>query len=170
METIERLEVTIAKWYENMPHLPKNGQKWLASNAWWLVLIGVILSTLGIMGFLMLVLLSSALLTGVAGVAGAAIGGIALLASLVYFVFSIIEIILSIMAISPLKALRKKGWTLLFTAMLVNVLAFVIGFIFSFNVFSLLRELVAVGIGMYFLFEVRDYFVLARHTTKTAKK
>ena len=34
MEVIHNLEATLAKQYKKAPHLPKEGQKWLAENAW----------------------------------------------------------------------------------------------------------------------------------------
>ncbi len=52
MESLQKLEATVGEWYKGMPHLPKNGQRWLAENAWWLVLIGVILGAIGAIGLL----------------------------------------------------------------------------------------------------------------------
>jgi hypothetical protein len=43
METINKLETTVAGWYTGLPHLPKTFTQWLAANVWWLALIGVVL-------------------------------------------------------------------------------------------------------------------------------
>jgi hypothetical protein len=165
MESIHKLELLIASWYKGMPHLPKNGQKWLAQNAWWLVLIGVIFGVMGIFFVISVTLLAGMFLAGFGGFAGVAAGGIALLAVLVYLIFSIAEVVLSAMAIAPLKTMRTQGWTLLFMAMLVNVLSLVFSFLFNFNLFSLVWGLIIVAIAMFFLFEVRDYFT-ASHSNK----
>lgn len=170
MESVRKLETTIALWYKGLPHLPKNGQKWLAVNAWWLVLIGVILSVILLASSLMLTFLASAFLTGIAGPVGAALGGIALLSVLIYLAFGIVEVVLYAMAISPLKMLKKRGWDLLFIVALVNVISFVLSFIFTLDFLGLIREALAVAVGFYLLFEVRDYFVRTGDTTKTSAK
>ena len=56
MDSLRNLEAMVASWYKGVPHLPKNGQRWLAENAWWLTLVGVILGTMGILSVLLGVL------------------------------------------------------------------------------------------------------------------
>lgn len=158
MEQIRNLETLIASWYKNLPHLPLAGQKWFANNAWWIVLVGVILGIGALFNILLLTFFAGSLLTVVAGAAGAVLGGLALLAALFFLAFGFISLILSAMAISPLKAGQKKGWNLLFMALLVNVASLVLSFLFSFNFFSLVWDLLMAAIGAYFLFEIRDQF------------
>src|SRR5690349_14000149 len=122
MESLKNLETMVASWYKGVPHLPKNGQKWLAENAWWLVLIGVILGTLGILSVLLGTLVVGTLLAGVGGPVGAAIGGLAFVIVVVSLAFGVVDMVISAMAISPLKTMRKKGWSLLFLVSLINVL------------------------------------------------
>ena len=166
MESIKNLETMVASWYKGVPHLPKNGQKWLAENAWWLVLVGVILGTLGILSVLLGTLLVGTLLAGVGGPVGAAIGGLAFVIVVISLAFGVVDMVISAMAISPLKAMRKKGWSLLFLVSLINVLSLVVSFLFQLNLFSLVWGLIFAGVGGYFLFEVRDYF----HAEHGAKK
>jgi hypothetical protein len=158
MNNINKLEKMAAEWYSKAPHLPKNGQKWLATNAWWIVLVGVILGAVGIYLVLVATFFAGALLTGVAGVAGAAIAGIALIAVVVAMLISLMTIVLSAMAISPLKAMQKKGWTLIFITVLIEIAAQVIQFLFDYNLFGLVWNLLFAAVGAYFLFEVRSYF------------
>lgn len=157
MEYVHKLENIVAGWYKNMPHLPATGQKWLAQNAWWLVLIWVILGAFGIFSLLMVTFFAGAFLTGF-GPVGAVVGGLALIAVIVALLFSIVNVVLGAMAINPLKMMQKKGWTLLFVVALINVASEVIAFLLDFNVFALVWGLLFVAIGAYFLFEVRSQF------------
>ena len=158
MESLQKLEVMVAAWYKDMPHMPENGRKWLATNAWWIVLVGTILGAIGLSSAFMGLMIAGAMLVGFGGAVGAAITGIAFLAVTVSLAFSILDIVLGAIAISPLKAQRKRGWDLLFLIMLLNVVAALVAFLFGFNVFQLVWTLLFTAVGAYFLFEARPYF------------
>lgn len=170
MESLRKLETTVALWYKNAPHLPRSGQQWLATNAWWLVLIGVILGAVGVFSIISGVLLAGAVLTGVGGAVGAALGGIALLAVLVALVFAIADVVLGAVAIMPLKSMQRRGWTLLFVIVLVNVLSIVVTFLFNFSLFGLVWGLLCVAVGAYFLFEIRDFYEAEKPARKRVAK
>jgi hypothetical protein len=171
MESLKNLETMVASWYKSVPHLPKNGQKWLAENAWWLTLVGVVLGAMGVVSVLMVTLVAGTILVGVGGAVGAALGGIALIAVLLSLAFAIVDIVISAMAISQLKAMQMKGWSLLFLVAMINVLSLFVSFLFSLNLFSLVWGLLFAAVGVYFLYEVRDYFTgtKARHEAKAKK-
>ncbi len=180
METVHKLEVTIAGWYKNVPHLPKGGQQWLADNAWWLVLIGVVLSVMGLFGIISVLFLAGAGLTlaggalgGAYGTAvGAALTGIVLITALVSLAVYVIELVLMAMAISPLKEHKKKGWDLIFLVFLLNVAAIIVTGVIGFNPVSIMGTLWALlwaAVGAYFLFEVRGHFG-AKHAAKPTEK
>lgn len=166
MESVRKLEVMIASWYKSVPHLPKNGQEWLATNAWWLTLIGVILGAVAIINILFFSLLAGAFLTAIAGPVGAVAGGLVLFGVIVSLGLGLVSILLGGMAISPLKALQKKGWTLLFVLLLIEVAAIVISDVLSFNLLALVWELLWAAVGGYFLFEIRGQFEAKSHKTK----
>ncbi|HSW77362.1 MAG TPA: hypothetical protein VLG36_01015 [Candidatus Chromulinivoraceae bacterium] len=171
METVRSLEVTVASWYKNVPHLPKSGQKWLAENIWWLTLVGVILGALGIISTLFVTMLAGVALVGFGGVVGAAVGGLALIAVLVTLAFAVIDVLIGATAIMPLKSMQQKGWSLLFLMALVNTASLVVSFLFHFELFGLIWGLLWIAVGLYFLYEIHDYFVAVkshRHA-KTAK-
>lgn len=157
MENVRKLETVVASWYKNMPHLPARGQKWLAENAWWLVLIWVILAAFGVVSLLLGTFVLGAIFAGF-GPAGAAAGGLAFILVTITLLFAIAAIVLGAMAISPLKMLQKKGWTLLFLIILINVVADVLSFVFNLNLFGLIWNLLIVGVAAYFLFEIRGHF------------
>jgi hypothetical protein len=169
MENVRKLEVMVASWYKNMPHLPKNGQKWLSENAWWLVLLWVVLGAMGVGGVIMATFFAGALLSSVGPVA-AAVGGIAFVAVVIAMLFSVVILVLSGMAIAPLRALQKKGWTLLFIVVLLEVAAHAASFLLSFNLFALVSNLLFTAVGAYFLFEIRDMFVASHAKKAVAKK
>jgi uncharacterized membrane protein YhaH (DUF805 family) len=169
MENIRKLESLVASWYKNMPHLPQRGQKWLAENVWWIVLVWVILTAMGVVGMLMATLFAGTILS-VFGPVGTAIGGIAFVIVTITMLFSIALIVLGAMAVSPLKLLRRKGWTLLFLMILISVAADVLTFLFNFNFFSLVWGVLFAGVIAYFLYEIRNYFGAVERKKVPAKQ
>jgi hypothetical protein len=165
MESVHKLEKTIAEWYKNVPHLPKNIHTWLADNAWWIVAIGAVLSALGAFTVLSATLFVGSVLTGagygyssVAGAAVASATGVALVAALLSVASLVVSAVLFGLAVSPLKAHKKKGWDYVFAAELIAVAVSVVSVVVSFNVGGLVSAVVGAAIGFYFLFEVRGHF------------
>lgn len=172
MEFISKLESTVAGWAKNVPHLPAAGQKWLASNVWWIVLIGAIVSGISLLVALGSLFSLIAILGSYAGTYYVSTTATtwAVVSGIVGLVFLALYGILMALAISPLKAGQKKGWNLLFTAWLLNAVSVVINAILTFNVVGFLIAIifgaVFLAISGYFLFEIHGQFSAAR----TAKK
>lgn len=158
MESIRKLESVVAQWYEKAPHLPVNGQIWLAKNIWWIGLVGVALGIFGVFGVLAVTFWASTAIGVYGGVIGAVAGSLAFIAVLVALAFSILLLVLLAIAVMPLKEGKKKGWDLLFICGLLNFASTIIGFLLSLNIGSLLAGLMSVAITGYFLFEIRSYF------------
>jgi len=158
MDTINKLELTVASWYKGVPHLPEQGRKWLATNIWWITLVGVILGSLGILSVIAATFFAGAALSVYGGIAGATVGGLVLVAALAVVVFMAITVVLSAMAITPLKMLQKKGWKLLFIVALVQVVEHAVSFLFNWSLFGLIWNLLFTAVGAYFLFEIRDFY------------
>lgn len=165
-EKMKKIENLATKWLRPIPHLPVKGQNWLAKNIWWIVLVGLILS---ILGFLMLIgaifanlaIMNSAV--GYFGYNGAIVySGWWTFASVVSVLFMIAVIIVSAMAISPLKMMKKRGWDLLFLALVISVTSSIVGAILNFNIFSFIFSIImaaiSAGIGAYFLLEIQSHF------------
>ena len=179
MSTLSSLEKTIAGWYKNAPHLPKNASAWLSENVWWLALIGVVLSVLGLFAIIPALFATLAFTTYFAGMAGTyapasygAISAFSWLSVLITVVGYIATTAILAMAISPLKTKSKKGWTLLFLSFLVNLVVSVASALVVANVFSIIGTFIAAAIGAYFLFEVHSYFGAAHkvHAKTHTKK
>lgn len=177
---IENIEDMVAKWLKPLPHLPVKFTKWIAINLWWIVLIGVILSALGLLAMFTGLFAIIAFLGTATSFYGhyvtSTYTGFSLVVSLVSILFMVGTIVLTAMAISPLKLSAKKGWTLLFTVMLIQAAFVVVGAILSGNVFLFISNLVSGAIGIaisaYLLFELRSYFVgmSVKATVVSAKK
>lgn len=158
MESIRKLESTVAGWYEKAPHLPLGGRKWLAENVWWIGLVGLVLGVIGVWSVLAVTFWASTALTIYGGVAGAVVGSLAFVAVLIALAFSIVLLVLLGMAIMPLKAGMKKGWNLLFISALLSLASTVVAFLLSWNLGSFVMGLLSTAISGYFLFEIRSYF------------
>ncbi|QQS21965.1 hypothetical protein IPM09_00190 [Candidatus Saccharibacteria bacterium] len=155
MEQLHKLETMIAGWMKDLPHLPRNFTKWLAENAWWLVIIGVALGVLALMTTLSAMTVGSAVL----GALGAPVlGGAFLISSVVSLVGAGISVVVEAMAISPLKTMQKKGWDLLFLSTLVSFAGAVVSSLVSVNIIGVVWAALAAAISFYILLEVKSYF------------
>ena len=157
MDTVKKLDTLTASWYKKAPHLPTNGQKWLAENIWWIVLIGVILGTLGAVQYIAAAFFVGAVLGGVLG--AVALTGIALVTGIITLGLSLVSLIISAIAIKPLKDRQPKGWTYMFAALLISILSTVISLLLSWNIASFIVGLIFIAVGAYFLYEIRNYFI-----------
>ena len=156
MQYVDSVSNTVAKWMKDVPHLPKGFTKWLAENSWWLTIVGVVFSVFGVFGILAAMTAGSALLV----VVGApALGGMFFVSSLVSLVGIGISVVAEVMAITPLKAMKKRGWDLMFFVLLVSVVIGLLGGLLTANVGSVLFGLIGAAIGAYVLIELKQYFV-----------
>lgn len=123
--TLRELELKVAGWLREVPHLPISAQTWLASNVWWLALVGGIVSAITavvmVIGLIVaLPLLSFAIFFGVHGIWW-------LIKTLIALVFVAAAAIILLDAYQPLRRLAKKGWVLLFLLLLINVVSTAVG-------------------------------------------
>ena len=176
MESVHKLETTVAGWYKNLPHLPKGAQKWLADNVWWIAAIGALLGALGLLALVPAVLVAFGvsaafgdlgMMPGYGYGYGYGFGGFVWLSVLVSLASLALYTLLTGMAVSPLKDHKKKGWNLLFLVLLVDVATAVITLVLSLlggvgafvaGISGLISSLIGVAIGAYFLFEIRGLF------------
>lgn len=168
MDTVVKLEKLVAGWYEAMPHLPKSGQQWLVKNIWWIALVGAIIGTMSLCMALFGTFFAGLLLSSFGGVIGAAVAAPIIFVALVSSAVAIVTVVLTFMAVSPLKTQQKRGWTLLFITVLMQVAVQALTLVFTFNLFEVVWGLLFTAIGAYFLFEVRSSFVPAKKKQVTA--
>jgi hypothetical protein len=174
MEFMKKLETTLAGWYKQVPfHFPPNGRKWLTENVWWLVLIGVVVSVLALVSMFKLMMYANDLTSqyqAIAGYYGVRDKSWSYNAALwLSVVFGVVILVIEAMAIQPLKALRARGWYLLFAAMLVGAVAAVVNAVVSYDLSSLIGAVIGFAVGGYFLFEIHPFGPLKARTTKADK-
>lgn len=170
METIQKLETTLAAWYKQVPfHFPENVRRWIVRNVWWIVLIGVILSALTVIAaartafYVDQLTVQYGALANYYGVqtVNSSMNNVALWTGLG---FSAAVLVVEALAIQPLKARNKRGWDLLFLGMLISALSAVVTAVLYVNAFSLIGSAISLAIGGYFLFEIHSQY------TKNSKK
>jgi hypothetical protein len=165
MDSFKKLEKMVGSWFKMVPSLPAAGQKWLAENVWWIALIGLVLSVIGIFVTIFAVIAIASWTSGLDYYGYATVdpySATALAGSVVSLIFSIVIVGLTAVAISPLKAQRFRGWALLFTIYVVSAVEIVLNSILSFNpigfIFGIIGGAIGLAIGGYFLFQIRAHF------------
>ncbi|USN96965.1 MAG: hypothetical protein H6797_02115 [Candidatus Nomurabacteria bacterium] len=154
-------EEDLAGWYENMPHMPKNVREQLARNVWWLVLIGTIASTLGLLYIIPVFFaeMTYAPYEAIYGIRYDAISrDIGRLSASLTLIGHIITTVLMAVAASPLKARLYAGWRILFWSFAINFILSILSMVLIVNLLSIaIMVALAVAVG-YVLFEIRDCF------------
>ncbi len=171
-----RVEQQIERRWKSVPHLPTGGRRWLAENVWWLALIGAIMSAISFL----VILNTIRYLTDPVSYFGYTLTpsytGWAIFTSIVSLVFVVVTGVILALAVKPLRAVDKKGWTLLFTVSLIEAINVVLSAILSLSVFGFIVDIIfgaiGVAIGLYILFEIRDNFahVVTAKPAKTTKR
>lgn len=159
MKQLAPLEDAIAKVHKDLPHLPQGLTKWLVENAWWLVLIGVIIGVIGALTTLM-GLVAGSLLVG--SIMGAALGGMLLVSGIVSLAVLALTIVIEAMAIQPLKVQKKYGWDLLFLVSLIGIAGSLVSSLLGGPisiVTGVIWTAVWGAVSLYVLFELRLQYV-----------
>lgn len=145
---------------------PENFRTWLADNAWWLVLIGAILTLWSVWGAWQAAMYTSEIVNW-ANEMSRAYGGPVTTPQLGLFWYLavaglVIQCVMYFMASSKLREHKKSGWNLLFYASLVSL---VVGLLYLFSSYfgagSFIGTLIGTAIGWYVLFQIRDKFTTA---------
>lgn len=176
MELITKLEKTVTGWLRPLPNLPKSGQKWLAENVWWLALISAILTGISILMSLGAIATYSSYSSSLVSynyIALASYGSNWMIGAVVTLIFSALVVFLTGLAVSPLRAMKQRGWQLLFAIYLVSAIEVVVNAILSFSVIGFIFGIIFGAIGLaiagYFLLQIKSYFAStakAKHITK----
>lgn len=167
MSAIESIESKLNEMLvTNAPiQLPENWRKWLATYAWAFALLGVVLGGISILALLPAL--------GILSVASAVVEGSRwLFFSWLAFVVLVGYVVLLGIATPKLKRMEKSGWDLIFYSALF-FLAYDVVFWFQSptfgGVFMLLWNVAWAFVGLYFIFQVRSYFVTKVKTSGPAK-
>lgn len=79
------------------------------------------------------------------------------------------QAIVMIAAFSGLKARKKQGWNLLFYGSLLSLISGLFYGLYDNSVFSIFARLVGSAIGLYFLFQIRSYYLDKKPGNKVHK-
>jgi hypothetical protein len=162
MSSISKIEDMVAVWLKPLPHLPVAGQKWISVNAWWIVLVGAILSGIGVLGMISTIFTTLAIWGAVTYYVGQSYGSWWILSSVISILFMAAIVIVSAISVNPLKSLQKKGWDLLFLTLIISAVSVVVNVVIHFDVatfiFSIIFGAIGLAISAYFLYEIRSYF------------
>lgn len=178
MEQLAAIEQSAAKVFKDLPHFPKSVRNWVGENAWWIVLIGVVLGVFGVLSSLAALTVFGSAFVGVAVVAGgSAAAGVVILSAVVTLVGYIVTVVLEALAIQPLKAKKKRGWDLIFMAWIVNLILALVSAVVNVgvgsNIFGVVSGLVwtaiVAAVGLYILFEFRSFYLSPQSTAPEAK-
>lgn len=165
MSSISKIEDMVAGWLKPLPHLPVAGQKWISTNAWWIILVGTILSGISILTSIGAIFTTLAVWGAVTYYVGQSYGSWWVLSSIISILFMVAIVIVSAISINPLKNLQKKGWDLLFLTLIISAVSIVVNAVINFNVvgfiFSIIFGAIGLAVGAYFLYEIRSHFVAA---------
>ena len=170
MEYVGKLERIILGWLKPLPRLPVAARKWLGDNVWWIAIVGVVLTGIGILMSIQAVFATLALIGQVAHsfYPLATFSAWSVVTIVVGLVFAVVSGLFLFTAVQPLKEKQKKGWVLLFVSWLVGILGFVVGMILSFNIFNFFLGVIfgalVTALSGYLLFEIHGQFA---HTEKS---
>lgn len=166
MEVVKKLEATFSNVHKQSPvNLPDGARTWLATNAWWLVAVGVVLSVLSIIGSLRMLLWADSVMQQTQMLANS-LGVVTPVYSQVYtaglwisVATIVIALLINIKAIPLLKQLKKSGWDLLFLSFLVSIVGSAVsGLVQNTLVSTIVGLVLGLVIGGFVLFEVRSKF------------
>lgn len=161
-----QFEQTLVRWYKDMPHLPVGLSKWIAQNLWWIVLVIVIISILNIF-WISLLVVGALLPMGVP--ANSYLGDDVMTVWLTMGVL-IVGTIAEAVAIVPLRERRKMGWDILLWLNLASFVVSAVICLVTFQLFDIVGPLIGLAISLYFLFEIRNYFLESKVTKVSGVK
>jgi hypothetical protein len=143
------LETWLIPIFAGLPHLPQNWRSVITKIAPWLSLVFGILALIGLLGTGMLGVILSPLLALSAGMSGIGI--------FITILLGLITSVLSILSFRPLQAMKKTGWDYCFYAFTISALSTIVSILLM-PMHGGFGDVVAILIGAYILFEVRERY------------
>lgn len=164
MEGLGKLERQVLEWLKGIPHLPVVVRKWIADNVWWIAVVALILTAIGVLVTFAGLMTNLSLVSGpfVKYYNSPAVVTWLIIQAIVTLVFAILDCILLGMAITPLKEKQKKGWVLLFAVWLLGILSVVVNAVLTLNILGFITTIIFGALWLavvgYFLFEIHGQF------------
>ncbi|HEU5186961.1 MAG TPA: hypothetical protein VFT87_00495 [Candidatus Saccharimonadales bacterium] len=142
--------------------LPEHAKKTLVKALPWIALGGGVLTLLGAWGVYAAATVATPFM--MLSVTDAAYGYAPMMQRYTGFIWLgflllLVEAIIMFVAFSPLQQRSRRGWMLMYWVSLINIAYALLYLFISFNPVSLVVSLVASGVGLYLLFQIRDYYL-----------
>jgi hypothetical protein len=155
---VNGFEAILLNVHRRLPHMPRSIVDWMGANLWWLVIAVIVLLFYSITQAMPLLTLSI-LGFQFSEVSKPSIGQLFSAEAIVSIVFFVAIVGLLIKSIGSLNSRKKRGWDLLFSAVLVYILSEIAtSIIRSDFAYLFMSALTSVAV-LYILFELRDYFL-----------
>ncbi len=164
MLAIDKIQTEIEKLLKPLPKMPVDAIKWLSDNFWILTAVSAVLMGLSIITIIGGVIAAYTVTTSFMGYYSYVYNpGIWwLIQSLFSIAALVVSMIFMAKSIKPLRAFEKKGWDLMFLAIIVSVAFVVVNGVLSFSIISMIGAIVSatisLAIGSYILFEIKPNF------------
>jgi cation transport ATPase len=142
---MDQITNTLEDLFKKLPSLPKNTKEVIVANA---SILNYIVIALTAYSLVMLFGFSSYFSTFASLVPGHSLFGFT---NILAIAFLAISLVLFFKAIPGLKNRKIDGWNMMFYALLVEL-------IYSFFSGNLIGQLFGTAIGLYFLFQVKEYY------------
>jgi len=164
---VDKVVGKIEKWFTAFPHLPASGRKWLGENIWWLVAVAAVFSTIGSLVQINRLFSVISITSGSSPWAYYYIGYTwwSVIVALIAVVLFVVTTLVLWLAVKPLQNKTKRGWTILFLALLLELVAVVVPYVLEFSLYSIIgvvTAIIGIGIGAYFMFEMRSQFAVPK--------
>ena len=167
MEAINSLEKKLVEVNKTLPQIPESVKKVLAEWFWILLIIGVVMSAMGILTILGIGAAGSLLLTGL----GAGYAAATLWPSIIFGVVGMaVVILIEAMAIGPSKNKEHRGWQLVFIAVLLQFAFSILQNVFLNNYPGIFGSIIGLAISLYLLAQVHSYFTKGVKIASSSKK
>jgi hypothetical protein len=142
---IETAEATYNKL--DLPALPASIKELLVTFAPWLSLLG------GILGLLVFIPGAFVLLV-ISPLAGLAGGGLGYIATIIHMILSAVGAVVSLMAFGGLRKRDLRGWTLMFWATAIYLVAGLL----PLGIGAIISTLIGGAVALYLLFQTKPYY------------
>jgi hypothetical protein len=172
MDYLRKLETTVLHWVRDVPHLPTQTRRWLGTNAWWIMLVTVIVGGIWALFTFFQLMTNITILDSVNRgflVPPAFVTPWSITTGFICLSFSVLSLLVAAFAVKPLQNKIKEGWVLLFVSWLVLAITVILYAVLSLNPLSFIIRLlfgaIFVALAGYVLFEIHSQFA---HNPKKA--
>jgi hypothetical protein len=161
ISALDSLEKSLRDLYKDAPALPHSAKKVLVEWLPWINLVFGLLAILSAYSLWHWARVADNLVNSVNSLVQPYVAAPDRFSIMVWLgiILLLIQGVIMVAAYSPLKARQKPGWDLLFYAVLINILYGVAVAFTDYGASHLVGSLIAAVVALYFLFQIRPFYV-----------